>query len=103
MKDFPYKITASSWNLRQQKANSTTGFSSTIDSKEVLPLDAKHLDLPRQKHTNALVLKHILRDENSVTLLPPKAMQPDVSDAHILLETVVRLDPVVRVIINVGT
>jgi hypothetical protein len=102
MKDFPYKIPARGCDLGQTKANLTTGFSGTMDSKWVLPLDVQHLDLPQQKHTNALVLKHILRDENSVVPLPPKGARSDVSDAYILLETVVRLDPGVRVIIDVG-
>jgi hypothetical protein len=60
-KEFPYKLSASGWDLGKKKPNVTTGFSGTNDSRYVLPLDIKQLDLPEQKHTNALVLNNLLR------------------------------------------
>jgi Protein of unknown function (DUF3638)/Protein of unknown function (DUF3645) len=104
MKEFPNKISASGWDLGQKKAKITTGFSGTNDSRHLLPLDVKHLDLASQKHTNSLVLKYILQNENSTMLLPPRDATEDaqVSDARLLLKSVFGLEPVVRVILDVG-
>ncbi|KAG5749627.1 hypothetical protein H9Q70_007719 [Fusarium xylarioides] len=60
-KEFPHKLSASGWDLGKKKDNPTTGFSGTNDSRYVLPLDVKQLDLPEQKHTNALVLEYLLQ------------------------------------------
>ncbi|KAM3066455.1 hypothetical protein ACMFMG_012041 [Clarireedia jacksonii] len=100
MREFPHKISASCWDIGQIKAQSTTGFSGTNDSRHVLPLDVQHLDLPEQKHTNALVLEYLLRHENSINILPRGELTG--SDAHFLLTTLVQIDPRVRVILNVG-
>ncbi|KAK1708175.1 uncharacterized protein BDZ83DRAFT_768810 [Colletotrichum acutatum] len=60
---FPYKLSASGWDIGKETANPTTGFSGTNDSRAFLPLSVKQLDLPDQKHTNALVLEYLLQDE----------------------------------------
>jgi hypothetical protein len=101
MKQFPHKLSASGWDIGQVKSQPTTGFSGTIDSRHVLPLSVKHLDLDMQRHTNALVLAHLLQDENSVTLLPPKTSRTG-SDAEHLLEVVNSMDPRPRVLLDVG-
>ena len=101
MKDFPHKLTASGWDLGQIKAQSTTGFSGTNDSRMTLPLDVEHLDLPEQKHTNALVLEYLLQPENSVALMPPRRNSSG-SDAEILLAMVTTMEPSTRVILDVG-
>ena len=69
MKEFPHKISASGWDIGQIKNFPTTGFNGTNDSRHVLLLSVHHLDLPEQKHTNALVLEYLLQDENSVKYL----------------------------------
>lgn len=112
MRQFPQKLSASGWDLGDIKIHPTTGFSGTIDSTRLLPLDVKYVSLPGQQHTNALVLKTLLQPENKVILLPERHMASsgDVddartsrSDAKILLDTIVgQGDPNLRVILDVG-
>ncbi|KAI8949144.1 hypothetical protein F4801DRAFT_591297 [Xylaria longipes] len=101
MKEFPSKLSASGWDIGKSKTLPTTGFSGTNDSRAVLPLSINQLDLPEQQHTNALVLQHLLQPENSVALLPSR-VEEEVSDAKMLLDMVIGMDPPVRVILDVG-
>ncbi|KAI1464850.1 uncharacterized protein F4812DRAFT_440689 [Daldinia caldariorum] len=101
MKEFPNRLSASGWDIGEVKTHKMTGFSGTNDSRQVLPLDVKQLDLKTQKHTNALVLDNLLRPENSVTLLPPR-QESEKSVAEVLLNTITKLDPPTRVILDVG-
>ncbi|PVI05946.1 hypothetical protein DM02DRAFT_650244 [Periconia macrospinosa] len=101
MKEFSKKLAASGWDLGAFKAYQTTGFSGTADAKYILPLNMNFLDL--QKHTNALVLTHILRSENTVEListLPDNAKHA--SAAIHLLNVVNDMMQETRVIIDVG-
>jgi hypothetical protein len=100
MKEFPQKLSASGWDIGKRKSRPVTGFSGTNDSRCVLPTDVHHLDHPDQKHTNALVLEHILQPDNGVELMGP--VFPDTSDAEHLLTTVLHLTPPVQVILDVG-
>lgn len=100
-KEFPYKLTASGWDLAKKKKHSTTGFSGTNDSRYVLPLDIKQLELPDQNHTNALVLKYLLRPENSIALMTEKATGATF-DSQSLLETLTTMSSKPRVILDVG-
>ncbi|KAH9826656.1 Protein of unknown function (DUF3645) [Teratosphaeria destructans] len=102
MKEFPHKLSASGWDLGKRKPGSmlTTGFSGTNDSRELLPLDVAYLDLPNQKHTNATVLRHLLKPENSVHVMP--VATPGTTDAGHLLKTVRDLDSPIQVILDVG-
>ncbi len=101
MKEFPHKLSASGWDIGEAKTHPTTGFSGTNDSRDVLPLDVEQLDLQDQKHTNALVLEHLLQPENSVALMQP-SYEVGGSDAERLLAMVVEMTPPVRVILDVG-
>jgi hypothetical protein len=105
IKEFPHKISASGWDLGQKKPKPTTGFSGTIDSRHLLPLDVHHLDLDRQRHTNALVLEYILQPENSVHIFSSNSLsrgdKSQLPDAE-MLEAIRALRPVVRVILDVG-
>jgi hypothetical protein len=49
MEEFPYKLSASGWDLGRVKSFPATGFSGTNDSQHVLPLTVKQLDLCDQK------------------------------------------------------
>jgi hypothetical protein len=100
MKEFPFKLSASGWDLGKRKTLPLTGFSGTNDSRCLLPVNVQQLDIPEQGHTNALVLEHILQPENGVVLM--KSAAPDVSDAQHLLSTVLSLQPPVEVILDVG-
>lgn len=99
MKEFPSKLSASGWDLGAIKTHPTTGFSGTNDTLHVLPLAVKHLDLPSQSHTNALVIGYLLQEETSVEKLPT---QSEGTDAEHLLNMVNILQPEVRVVLDVG-
>nr|POE46995.1 hypothetical protein CFP56_00327 [Quercus suber] len=101
MKEFPFKLSASGWDIGKQKAFPTTGFSGTNDSRTVLPLHVTQMDLPEQKHTNALVLEYLLRPNNDVAHIPAAA-GARTTDADRLLDMVMALDPPARVILDVG-
>jgi len=101
MKEFPHKLSASGWDIGIVKPQPLTGFSGTNDSRHVLPLSVHHLDLPTQQHTNALVLAHLLQNENSVRLLPTRTAA-DGSDAEHLLGIVHSMVLPTRVILDVG-
>jgi len=101
MKEFPHKLSSSGWDIARAKVHPTTGFSGTNDSKYILPLSISQCDLPPQLHTNAAVLDCLLRSENSFK----HAMQEsggESLDAESLLQIVIRSDPPVRVILDVG-
>ncbi|KAI0416066.1 hypothetical protein F5X98DRAFT_388453 [Xylaria grammica] len=101
MKEFPHKLSASGWDIGGIKTHPTTGFSGTNDSLALLPLSVNQLDLNEQKHTNALVLGNLLLPENAVALMPPHVDQ-NVTDAEMLLDMVVGMNPPVRVVLDVG-
>lgn len=100
-KEFPHKLSASGWDLAKKKPNATTGFSGTNDSRYLLPLDIKQLDLPEQKHTNALVLDHLLRPENTTAVMSAD-MKGTALDSTYLLSMVANMSSRVRVILDVG-
>jgi hypothetical protein len=102
MKQYPHKLTASGWDIGKKKAHVTTGFSGTNDSRRLLPMFVKQLDLEKQTHTNALVLENLLQPVNDVELMPPVSADDETSDAERLLATVLQLDPPVQVILDVG-
>ncbi|KAG7408180.1 hypothetical protein Forpe1208_v012432 [Fusarium oxysporum f. sp. rapae] len=100
-REFPHKLSASGWDLGKQKQNPTTGFSGTNDSRYVLPLDMKQLDIPEQKHTNALVLEYLLQPENAIALAGPE-VKGAALDSRSLLDMVINMGPNTRVILDVG-
>ncbi|KAL4884182.1 hypothetical protein BJY04DRAFT_225986 [Aspergillus karnatakaensis] len=100
MKEFPYKLSASGWDIGEIKALPTAGFSGTNDSRVTLPLSVEQLDLPEQNHTNALVLEYLLQPENSVHYVPER--DESITDAQALLDLVMVLDPPTQVILDVG-
>lgn len=99
-REFPHKLSLSGWDLGKVKTNPTTGFSGTNDSRYLLPLHVKQLDLPEQRHTNALVLDYLLRPENSIALTPSDVDKTSF-DSQLLLD-MVRNMPRTRVILDVG-
>ncbi|OAA71462.1 hypothetical protein ISF_02013 [Cordyceps fumosorosea ARSEF 2679] len=101
MKEFSHKLSSSGWDLGAQKSHATTGFSGTNDSRHVLPLDVKQLDIQDQLHTNALVLENLLRPENTVQLLrSSKGIQGSETDR--LLAFAAAIENEVHVILDVG-
>ena len=105
LREFPHKLSASGWDIGETKIHRTTGFSGTNDSRFVLPLSVKQLDLPAQAHTNALVLNYLLGSENTVITLgrdQGQARPGGLNGAEELLSTVMGVQPPVRVILDVG-
>lgn len=76
-----------------------TGLSGTNDSRYVLPLSVEQHDLALLRGTNALVIRLLLRPEN-----PYQSLRGSANDrrAAIIVEQAVRLQPEVRIIIDVG-
>lgn len=101
MREFPSKLSSSGWDIAREKLHPTTGFSGTNDSRYMLPLSINQCDLRRQLPTNAAVLDCLLRPENSFVDVMDLS-NAEVLDAEVLLHKVVRLDPPVRVILDVG-
>lgn len=101
MKEYPHKLSASGCDLGRLKTLPTTCFSGTNDSRALLPLDVRQIDIPEQMHTNALVLEYLLRFENTVALMPSTA-DASATDAEQLLDMVMNLRPVPQVILDVG-
>ena len=101
MREFPSKLSASSWNLARAKTHPTTGFSGTNDSKHVFPLSIAQRDLPQQRHTNAAVLGCLLRPQNSFVSLARYSRGRDIG-AQALLDALVSAKPSIRVLIDVG-
>lgn len=101
MKEFPHKLSSSGWDIARAKVHPTTGFSGTNDSRYILPLSVSQCDLPPQLHTNAAVLGCLMRPENKFKHAM-KDSKRDSFDAESLLQLVIRSDPPVRVILDVG-
>lgn len=101
MKEFPEKLSSSGWDIARAKVHPITGFSGTNDSRYVLPLSIKQCDLPSQSHTNATVLRCLLRPENSFKHAVQKSGS-DRLDEELLLQMVTEMTPPVRVILDVG-
>ncbi|OQN95283.1 hypothetical protein B0A48_18754 [Cryoendolithus antarcticus] len=100
MKEFPFKLSTSGWEVGKQKRLPVTGFSGTNDASCLLPIYIDQLDLPEQRQTTALVLEHLLQPKNSVVSLRPASR--DASDAQHFLNMVLSLEPPVQVILDVG-
>ncbi|KAI0428953.1 hypothetical protein F5Y09DRAFT_357310 [Xylaria sp. FL1042] len=101
VKEFPYKLSASGWDIGKTKVHHVTGFSGTNDSRKLLPIDMKNLDLPSQLHTNALVLEYLLQPENTVMSFSAP-IDASMTDAERFIKTVVDLERPTRVILDVG-
>ena len=101
MKEFPHKLSASGWDIGEEKQQKTTGFSGTNDARILLPLSVEQLDHEAQRHTNALVFGNILRPENTVVSVT-SVCGGKTSKAQELLDLIVQMDPQVQVILDVG-
>lgn len=82
------------------KKHPTSGFSGTNDSRDTLPLSVHQLDLPEQKHTNALVLGYLLQTENSVAIVDPR--ETDITNVSSVLGMVTNMSIETQVILDIG-
>jgi hypothetical protein len=99
MKEFPNKLSTSGWDLAN---HDLTGFSGTNDPQHVLPASVTQLELPGQKHTNAMVLGHLMRPENSVVSLSERGIG-GICKSQDLLSLITNMTPEARVVLDVGT
>lgn len=109
IREFPSKLAASGWDLASIKANPTTGFSGTNDSRHLLPLSVQHPDLRSQKGTNAMVLRQCIlqptasEPQNAVELMQNRiGSLGTVSDGEHFLSIIDSLNPPIQVILDVG-
>ncbi|KAG6846988.1 hypothetical protein H0H93_010732, partial [Arthromyces matolae] len=108
-KQFPHKLSTSSWDLAEVKHQVTTGFSGTNDNRYLLPTSIEQHDTtaageddPFGQHaTNAEVLSILLRPENSTyhCLVGGDGLNPTGSD---YLHLLVKQTPPIRVLLDVG-
>jgi hypothetical protein len=96
-KEFPYKLSSSSWDIATGKGHVTTGFSGTNDGRFLLPTTITQLDRPAQLYTNAKVLSCLLLKENSFVHRYPYS-----NDSSSLIAEVVKMSRQPVVILDAG-
>ncbi|KAK4204643.1 hypothetical protein QBC40DRAFT_345375 [Triangularia verruculosa] len=102
MREFPFKLSSSGWDLAKPKTYPLTGFSGTTDSRYVLPLSITALDLPEQRYTNSHVLACLLQSENTVEELGNDQKELCALTVDMLLSAVTESNRPTRVILDVG-
>ena len=100
-REFPWKLSTSSWDLVEHKANITTGFSGTNDSRYLLPSSISQEDPDFVLDTNALVLQHLLLPENDHYECVEGDNRGGKSVAA-FLKCLVNQTPEIRVLLDVG-
>ncbi|KAG8775277.1 hypothetical protein FRC12_001580, partial [Ceratobasidium sp. 428] len=100
-KQFPHKLSTSGWDLAEVKTHVTTGFSGTNDNRYLLPTSIAQSDPVKQSSTNALVLTYLLQPENDHYLCIRGANR-DTCSAKEFLKLLVKQDPEIRVLLDVG-
>jgi hypothetical protein len=101
-KVFPYKLSTSGWDLADDvKFHVTTGFSGTKDNQYLLPTSITQADPVKQSSTNALVLTYLLQPENNYYLCT-RGANGETCSAKEFLELVVKQEPEIRVLLDVG-
>lgn len=101
-KEFDEKLSTSGWDIVTKKGpHVTTGFSGTNDNRFVLPLSIPQQDLPELQHTSGKVLDYVLRQENRLYHCARDTLGRQLS-AEGLVAHFNRLDPSIRVLIDVG-
>ena len=100
-KEFKSKLSTSAWDLVEDKANVTTGFSGTNDNQYLLPTSITQEDPVSQLSTNALVLKYLLQPENDHYECTA-GTNGERESAAAFLERLVKQRPEIRVLLDVG-
>ncbi|KAH9048936.1 hypothetical protein EDB84DRAFT_1261517 [Lactarius hengduanensis] len=100
-REFPYKLSTSAWDLVENKSNVTTGFSGTNDNRYLLPTSITQEDPVSQLSTNALVLQYLLQSENNYYECT-EGINGERESAEAFLRRLIRHDPEIRVLLDVG-
>ncbi|KAL4077945.1 hypothetical protein J3A83DRAFT_1702057 [Scleroderma citrinum] len=100
-KEFPSKLSSSSWDLAEERAHIVTGFSGTNDGRYLLPTSITQRDLDHQRESNARVLTYLLQPENNA-YMTMSSTNGERRTACQFLDLVVEQKPEIRVILDVG-
>ena len=102
-KEFDEKLSTSGWDVPAKVGGPhlTTGFSGTNDNRFLLPLSITQQDLPNLQHTSGKVLDYVVRKENLRYFCARDSKGRQVS-TKALLEAIVKVEPRVLVLIDVG-
>jgi hypothetical protein len=100
-REFQFKLPTSPWDLVEDKKNITTGFSGTNDNRYLLPTSINQEDPDFVLSTNALVLEHLLLPENDHYECT-EGPNSERESASAFLERLVKKDPEIRVLLDVG-
>jgi hypothetical protein len=100
-REFPSKLPTSAWDLVEEKTNLTTGFSGTNDNRVILPTSITQEDPDFALDTNARVLHHLLLPQNDHYECT-KGGNGERESTTAFLERLVRQDPEIRVLLDVG-
>jgi len=101
MKEFPHKLSTSGWDLAQDRSSFgqlVTGFSGTNDYRFLLPHTISQVDIEAHLHTNAMVLRYLLRRENSKVI----HLRDVNTSVRGMLELLRDVEPGARVLLDVG-
>ncbi|KAF8557885.1 hypothetical protein OG21DRAFT_1504871 [Imleria badia] len=99
-KEFPYKLSASSWDLGERRERLITGFSGTNDGRWLLPMSITQRDLDHQQGTNAKVLAYLLQPENNFYIVTQENGERQTTLDFLRLVTMQQ--PKIRVLLDVG-
>ncbi|CAE7813809.1 unnamed protein product [Symbiodinium sp. CCMP2592] len=94
-KQFPQKLVATPWDLCPL-GPLTTGFSGTDDIRPLLPTTIRQSNLAQLAHTNGLVLRNLMREENQGYVKLPH----DASGKAVLAKLLA--DPSINVLLDAG-
>ena len=100
-REFPSKLPTSAWDLVEEKKNFATGFSGTNDNRYLLPTSIAQEDPDFVLDTNALVLRHLLLSENDHYECT-EGDNGERESATAFLERLIKKDPEIRVLLDVG-
>ncbi|KAG8926622.1 hypothetical protein FRC02_008778 [Tulasnella sp. 418] len=98
-KEFPRKISASGWDLAEERRHVTTGFSGTNDGRYLLPTTILQDDPLQQSATNARVLTYLLQTENSSYAYIQSSER---TFERSILDRMGKENPKIRVLLDVG-
>lgn len=100
-REFSHKLPTSAWDLVEDKKKVTTGFSGTNDNRYLLPTSITQEDPDFVLSTNALVLQNLLRPENDHYECT-EGENGTRESVSAFLERLVKQDPEIRVLLDVG-
>jgi hypothetical protein len=101
-KEFKDKLSTSGWDIAEEKAHPTTGFSGTNDNRYLLPLSIVQHDRDAQLNTNARVLSYLLRPENTYVAIEETYHEPLNFRKLLTILTEEEKKVPVRVLLDVG-